>query len=80
MVNGFIVSTADSSLFIFRRPNVTTYLLVYVVDKIFLSFSSKAIDRLVDGLRKDFQVKDLGPLHYFMGIEVHRLAKELYLC
>ena len=35
----------------------------------------KAIDHLVYGLRGEFAVKDLGNLHYFLGIEVaHRTA------
>ena len=51
------------------------YLLVYVDD----IFSSRAIDRLVLGLRKDFAVKDLGSLHYFLGIEVARRSGDLTL-
>ena len=70
--HGFQESTADTSLFILRRPDITVYLLVYVDDIIVLSSSSQAIDRLILGLRHEFAVKDLGPLHYFLGIEVAR--------
>ena len=66
----FVPSTADTSLFLLHRPEVTIYLLVYVDDIIVVSSSPAATDRLVHGLRTEFAVKDLGPLHYFLGVEV----------
>ncbi|KAK1573578.1 hypothetical protein QYE76_018538 [Lolium multiflorum] len=70
---GFTPSTADTSLFILRRSELTLYLLVYVDDIIVVSSSSAATDRLVHQLGKTFALKDLGPLHYFLGVEVHKL-------
>jgi hypothetical protein len=67
---GFSASTADTFLFILRRPDITLYLLVYVDDIIVVSSSSPAIDRLIHQLRGSFALKDLGRLHYFLGIEV----------
>ncbi|KAK1645287.1 hypothetical protein QYE76_063092 [Lolium multiflorum] len=67
---GFIPSTADTSLFLFQRPQVTMYILVYVDDIILVSSSVPAADRLVSSLRTAFAVKDLGKLHYFLGLEV----------
>jgi histone deacetylase 1/2 len=67
---GFSPSVADTSLFILRRKEVTIYLLVYVDDIIVLSSVSVAIPRLISQLRSEFSVKDLGVLHYFLGIEV----------
>jgi histone deacetylase 1/2 len=69
---GFTPSTADTYLFILRRPELTLYLLVYVDDIIVVSSSSAATDRLVHQLGKTFALKDLGPLHYFLGVEVHK--------
>jgi histone deacetylase 1/2 len=43
----FTPSTADTSLFILWRPNITVYLLVYVDDIILVSSTSLAADRLV---------------------------------
>jgi histone deacetylase 1/2 len=59
---GFVPSSADTSLFILQRSNVTVYLLVYVDDMIVISSSVAAADRLVAGLSTDFSVKDLGLL------------------
>ncbi|XP_071676645.1 uncharacterized protein [Lolium perenne] len=76
---GFVPSTADTSLFIFQRSDVTVYLLVYVDDIIVISSSVAAADRLVAGLSTDFSVKDLGTLHYFLGLEVRRVGSSLTL-
>jgi histone deacetylase 1/2 len=46
------------------------YLLVYVHDIILISSSDAAAGRLVSALCGDFAVKDLGALHYFLGLEV----------
>jgi histone deacetylase 1/2 len=59
---GFQSSTADTSLFILRRPDTTLYLLVYVDDIIVVSSSTGAIDRLIQQLRGSFALKDLGQL------------------
>jgi histone deacetylase 1/2 len=45
--------------------------LVYIDDIIVMISSIVATDRLVCQLRTLFALKDLGPLHYFLGVEVH---------
>ena len=55
------------------------YLLVYVDDIILVSSSVSAADRLVLSLGKDFAVKELGQLHYFLGLEVTHDATGLNL-
>jgi hypothetical protein len=55
----FVPSTADTSLFLFQRPKVTMYLLVYVDDIIMVSSSVSDADRQVSSLCSDFVVKDL---------------------
>jgi hypothetical protein len=67
---GFTCSTADSSLFIFRSEDAILLLLVYVDDIIVTSNKQALLSRLVSRLSSEFSMKDLGPLHYFLGIEV----------
>jgi histone deacetylase 1/2 len=55
------------------------YLLVYVDDIILVSSSAAASDRLIISLSSDFAVKDLGKLHYFLGLEVTYLGNGLAL-
>ena len=69
---GFVPSATDTSLFIFNHSGVTIYMLVYVDDIVIASSSSAASDRLLQQLSDSFPVKDLGPLHLFLGIEVIR--------
>ncbi|KAK1607856.1 hypothetical protein QYE76_031529 [Lolium multiflorum] len=58
---------------------LTIYLLVYVDDIIVVSSSSAATDRLLHQLGTSFALKDLGELHYFLDIEVHRSPGRLHL-
>jgi histone deacetylase 1/2 len=69
---GFVPSKADTSLFYYTKGGVSIYVLVYVDDIIVASSSSEAVGALLADLKKDFALKDLGDLHYFLGIEVKR--------
>jgi histone deacetylase 1/2 len=50
------------------------FLLVYVDDIIVVSSMPAACDRLIHQLRDSFALKDLGSLHFFLGIEVQKSA------
>jgi hypothetical protein len=76
---GFASSKADTSLFIYHKADITIFLLIYVDDIIVTSSSDKAITALLQDLTSDFAIKDLGPLHYFLGIEVQPLHDGLIL-
>lgn len=67
---GFSASKADTSLFFYRKGDVVIYFLVYVDDIIVVSSSDQAIPALLKDLNAEFALKDLGNLHYFLGIEV----------
>jgi hypothetical protein len=67
---GFSTSKADISLFLFNKDDIQIYFLIYVDDILIISSSPAATDRLLGQLRDDFAVEDLGPLSYFLGIEV----------
>jgi hypothetical protein len=56
--------------FLLQRPEVTMYLVVYVDEIILGSSFVPAVVRLVSALGGDFAVKDLGKLHFFLGLEV----------
>src|SRR6185312_4082705 len=53
--------------------------LVYVDDIIIAGSSKDIVSALLRGFEKEFAIKDLGDLHYFVGIEVQRPKGELLL-
>ena len=69
---GFTPSKSDTSLFFIAKPEVTMFVLVYVDDIIVASSTPAAVTSLLQQLRGDFALKDLGDLHYFLGIEVKK--------
>lgn len=73
---GFVSSKANPSLFIFRRPNVIVFLLIYVGNIIVASSSPRAMQQLLHNLCADF---DLGDLHYFLGIEIKKSINGILL-
>ncbi|CAM8975422.1 unnamed protein product [Rhodiola kirilowii] len=70
LATGFYLSKADPSLFIFRHSGHTIFFLLYVDDIIITSDSDSLLDQLIDTLSRAFDIKDLGPLHYFLGLQV----------
>lgn len=53
--------------------------LVYVDDIIVTGSSSDVIRSFIHSLQKQFSVKDLGQLHYFLSNEVNSVSKGLHL-
>ncbi|XP_019105475.2 uncharacterized mitochondrial protein AtMg00810-like [Beta vulgaris subsp. vulgaris] len=85
---GFLQSKNDYSLFIKKESADITILVVYVDDIIITGTNLATIDSLKAYLHTTFSIKDLGKLHYFLGIEVlttsdgfilsqHKFTKEL---
>jgi len=66
---GFSSTKSDSSLFIKSQNNVTLFVLIYVDDIIITGSSYAIIKSLIQSLQKHFGLKDLGKLHYFLGVE-----------
>jgi hypothetical protein len=55
------------------------FILVYVDDIIVTSSKSHAVTTLLQNLGSDFALKDLGDLHYFLGIEVNKVNDGIVL-
>lgn len=55
------------------------FVLIYVDDIIVASSSCEAIGGLLQNLKKDFALKDLGDLHYFLGMEVSKVNNGVVL-
>ena len=55
-------------------------LLLYVDDMLITGNRSSALGRLLTELDSQFRMTDLGPMHYFLGIEVKYHKDGLFLC
>jgi Reverse transcriptase (RNA-dependent DNA polymerase) len=75
----FFKSTVDSSMFIKHLQNTTIIILVYVDDIIITGNNNEEIKRVKQYLKKEFDIKDLGKLSYFLGIEITHSSKGLFL-
>ncbi|GKA36909.1 retrovirus-related pol polyprotein from transposon TNT 1-94, partial [Tanacetum coccineum] len=67
---GFKGSKTDPSLFIYSRGDTLLYIMVYVDDIIVTGNNKGTTDNMICQLGYAFALKDLGPLNYFLGIEI----------
>jgi hypothetical protein len=66
---GFIKSKIDSNLS-YKIENDDQVILLLYVDNLFLTGNEKFITDCKKKLASEFEMKDLGQMHYFLGLEV----------
>jgi hypothetical protein len=76
---GFKQSNSDHTLFIKHRLSKVIVLIVYVDDMIITGDDEEEISRLQKELATEFEMKNLGGLKYFLGIEVARSNQGIFL-
>jgi hypothetical protein len=67
---GFQASKVDTSPFILSLNGAMIYLLVYVDDILLTRSNSALLHRLITLLQTEFKLRDMGFVHFFLGIEV----------
>ena len=73
---GYVQCQSDHTLFLKHAPcGDMTALIVYVDDIVITGNNEGEIQKLKGFLAKEFEVKDLGNLRYFLGMEVARSKK-----
>ena len=77
---GFKQAHKDHTLFIFRRGADFLAILIYVDDILVTGNNLTLCASFKKYLHNCFQLKDLGPLKYFLGIEYARSSTGLVLC
>ncbi|CAL8168114.1 unnamed protein product [Prunus armeniaca] len=77
--NGFKQCNSDHTLFLKHWKGKVTTLIIYVDDMIITGNDKQEISQLQDYLATEFEMKDLGGLKYFLGIEVARSQQGIFL-
>ena len=77
---GYGQCNGDHTVFYRHTNKKITIVAVYVDDIIITGDDEEEIKRVKGCLSKEFEVKDLGNLKYFLGIEVARTEKGISLC
>ena len=66
---GFVCSIKDPSLFIYAKGKNIILLLLYVDDMLLTGNCTDLLQKLLADLNNQFRMKDLGKMHYFLGIQ-----------
>ncbi|CAH9050716.1 unnamed protein product [Cuscuta europaea] len=78
--SGYKQSDADHTLFVKTQKKSITALIVYVDDMVVTGNNPKEMAILQKVLAAEFELKDLGNLKYFLGIEVARSKQGISMC
>jgi hypothetical protein len=76
---GVVEAKLDTSLFVYRHGVDTAYLLLYVDDIVLIASSLELLQRTTTALQQQFAMKDLSPLHHFLGVSVEQRSDKLFL-
>ncbi|RVW18959.1 Retrovirus-related Pol polyprotein from transposon RE1 [Vitis vinifera] len=76
---GYRQSNSDHTLFLKKQHGKITALIVYVDDMVVTGTDPEERKALQNYLSREFEMKDLGHLKYFLGIEVSRSSEGIFL-
>jgi hypothetical protein len=79
VTSGFQTSNADFSLYVKKTNHGIVVIVIYVDDLIITRDSDANISDLKKLLKQKFEMKDLGKLRYFLGIELIQSPKGIWL-
>jgi hypothetical protein len=75
---GFTKSKDDSNLYLKVMDDDPVILLLYV-DELFLTGEENIITDCKKKIVVEFEMKDLGLMHYFLGLEVWKSLEKIFL-
>jgi hypothetical protein len=76
---GYLASNSNSSLFVKKQSKVHVIVLLYVDDMIVTGNNDEEITKLQIELSIRFEMKDLGELSHFLGLEVSSLMGGIFV-
>ena len=75
----FTKSKADPNLY-YIFVQIDLLILVLYVDDLFLTGAEKLVLGCKANITVEFEMKDIGMMHYFLGLEVWQRPGEISLC
>ncbi|XP_039142881.1 uncharacterized mitochondrial protein AtMg00810-like [Dioscorea cayenensis subsp. rotundata] len=78
--SGYRLTASDSSLFVKHTGGKMAIVLVYVDDLILTGDLTEEIQCTKENLSVRFQMKELGELKHFLGLEVEKTKEGMFLC
>ena len=78
--SGYGVTSADLSLFVNAQEGKLAIILIYVDDLINTRDDINEIRRTKKNSSVLFQMKELGEMNYFFGLEVEHIKEGMFLC
>lgn len=75
---GFVKSIVDSNLYI-KVVNDELVIILLYLDDLFITDVEQRIQECKKMLAVEFDMKDLGLMHYYLGLEVWQRHGEMYL-
>ncbi len=79
VTSGFQTSNVNFSLYVKKTDHRIVVIVIYVDDLIIIGDNDADIFDLKKLLKQKFEIKDLGELRYFLGIEVIQSPKGIWL-
>jgi len=76
---GFICSKVHPSMFVYRQQTTIMVLLLYVDNMLLTGNNHAFICTFIATLSAHFSMKDLGDLHYFLGVQVVQTSSGRFL-
>ena len=74
-----MASTTNGNLFIYNHDSHIVFQLLYVDDIIVIGNHYSFVASLIGALSQEFDLKDLGRLHYFLGLQIDYTPSSLFV-
>ena len=76
---GFCMDDANHSLYVQKNDSRIVFIRIYVDDLIVGGDHVANVEHVKNLLNKEFDMKDLGELHYILGIEIIHTNEGIWL-
>lgn len=76
----FVPSKADPCLYVRKKGNRVSFILIYVDDVIIATQTEEEFERIFEVLQKNFTMTNLGDVKHFLGIDIKRKSGSYTLC